>query len=55
MINQFPFERLVDTQIVKKFPAFMESDSSLSCTREPATGPCPESDASSLQLPTLFP
>jgi len=33
----------------------MEPESSLPCSQEPATGPYPDPDASSLHLPTLFP
>jgi hypothetical protein len=32
----------------------MEPEGSLSCSQEPATGPCPESDATSPELPTFF-
>jgi hypothetical protein len=32
----------------------MESEGSLRCSQEPATGPYPEPDESSPQLPTLF-
>jgi hypothetical protein len=32
----------------------MEPEGSLSCSQEPATGPYPQPDASSPQLPTLF-
>jgi hypothetical protein len=33
----------------------MESEGSLPYSQEPATGPCPEPDASSPHPPTLFP
>jgi hypothetical protein len=33
----------------------MEPESSLPCLQGPTTGPYPEPDASSPQLPTLFP
>jgi hypothetical protein len=33
---------------------FMEHEGSLSCSREPSTGPCPEPDKSSPYHPTLF-
>jgi len=33
----------------------MEPIGSLPCSQEPAIGPCPEPDASSSHLPTLFP
>jgi len=32
----------------------MEPEDLLPCTQEPATGPCPETDESSTQLPTAF-
>jgi hypothetical protein len=33
----------------------MEPESSLRCSQQPATGPCPEAEASSPQLPNCFP
>jgi len=33
----------------------MESEGLLPCSQDPTAGPYPEPDASSLQLPTLFP
>jgi hypothetical protein len=33
----------------------MEPEGLLQYSQQPATGPCPESDESSQQLPTLFP
>jgi hypothetical protein len=36
------------TQLVKKFPAFMEPEDSLPHSQEPATSPYPEPDASNL-------
>jgi hypothetical protein len=36
-------------------PPFMETEGSLPYSQEPATGSHPESDASTLQLPTPFP
>jgi hypothetical protein len=35
-------------------PPLIEPEGSLPCSQEPATGPYPESDESSLQLLTLF-
>jgi hypothetical protein len=35
-------------------PPFIETEGSLPCSQQPATGPCPEPDESSAQLPTLF-
>jgi hypothetical protein len=32
----------------------MEPEGSLPCSQEPAIGPCPEPDESSLHLPTPF-
>jgi hypothetical protein len=41
------FEKLSGSQLVKKFPAFMEPDGSLPYSQEPATCPCPEPGQSS--------
>jgi hypothetical protein len=38
------FEKLTVTQLVKKFPPFMEAEVSLPCSQEPAIGPYPEPD-----------
>jgi len=43
---------LTVTQLVKKFPPFMEPESSLPYSQQPATGSYPEPDASSSRLPT---
>jgi hypothetical protein len=49
-------EKLIATQLVKKFPRFMEPEGSLPCHKEFATVPFLESDVSSQhQLPTQFP
>jgi hypothetical protein len=41
--NQFmkesPFEKLIVTQLVNKFPPFTEPEGSLSCSQEPSIGP----------------
>jgi hypothetical protein len=39
----------------ESLPPFMEPDSVLPCSQEPATSPLLKSDASSSQIPTLFP
>jgi hypothetical protein len=36
------------------FAPFIEPEGSLSCSRQPPTGPYPEPDESSPHLPTLF-
>jgi hypothetical protein len=37
------FEKLIVTQLVKKYPVFfMEPEGSLPCSQKPATGPYPE-------------
>jgi hypothetical protein len=48
-------EKLTVTQLVKKFPPSMKPESSLSCSQEPTAGYYPEPDASTSNLPTLFP
>jgi hypothetical protein len=46
------FEKLIDTQIVKKYAAFfMDSEGSLSCSQKPATGPYSEPAESSSPFP----
>jgi hypothetical protein len=43
------FEKLIVTQLIKKYPAFfMEPKVSLLCSQKPATGPYPEPAESSL-------
>jgi len=44
-------QKLIDTQLVKKFPAFYGSRKFIT---EPITGPFPQTDASSPHIPTLF-
>jgi len=46
---------LIVTQLVKKFPAFYQTQSPLPCSKEPATGHYPEPDASSPLLLNLLP
>jgi len=47
------FEKLTVTQLIKKFPAFYGNQISLSLSQDHATGPYPEADASTPQLPTV--
>jgi len=54
-MEQSSSENTSATQIFKKFPAFMEPEVSLSCSKEPATGHYIEPDESSLLLRTPFP
>jgi len=35
------FEKLIVTQLVKKYPFFMEPEGSLPFSQKPAIGPCP--------------
>jgi len=44
-------EKLKDSQLVKKFPAFMEPEGSLPHSQVPASCPCPELDQSSPYSP----
>jgi len=46
---------LIVTQLVKKFPTFMEPWGSLQYSQDPATGHYSEPDESSPHLPTLLP
>jgi len=47
-------EKLIFTQLVKKYPPFIEPEGSLPCSQQLLTGPCPMLDKSSQQFPTLF-
>jgi hypothetical protein len=47
-------EKLIVTQLVKKFPHFMEPDVSSPCLKQPATGPYHQADEPSSQLAILF-
>jgi hypothetical protein len=50
------FEKLIVTQVVKKYPAFfMEPEGSLSCSQKPATGPYSEPGESSSPHRSLSP
>lgn len=49
-----PSQKPEVTQMVKKFPSFVEPASSLPCSQKRATDPHPKSDASSPQSPDLF-
>jgi len=42
------------TQLVNKFPVFIEPENSLPCSQELATGPCPELEEPNSQFLTLF-
>ena len=46
-------EKLIGSQLVKKFPAFLEPEGSLPHSQQPATLPCPQPDQSS-PYPTLY-
>jgi len=54
-MEQGPLEKLIVTQLDKKFAHFMEPEGSLPCSQQPATGPFPEQDESSPHPPTEFP
>jgi len=43
---RFLLEKLTVTQLVKKFPAFMEHEGSLPCSQKSASGPYTEPDVS---------
>jgi hypothetical protein len=44
--NSVLYEKLIVTQLVTKSPPFMETESSLPSSQEPATSPHPEPDES---------
>jgi hypothetical protein len=47
-------EVFIITELVKKFPAFVEAESSLSCLQTPANSLHPEAAKSSEHLHTIF-
>jgi hypothetical protein len=47
------FEQLIVTQILEKYPFFMEPEGSLPCSQKPATGPYPEPAESSSPHPYI--
>jgi hypothetical protein len=50
----FLLQKLIVTQLIKKFSAFLETEGSLPCSQQPATGPCPVPDESSPHFPPYF-
>jgi hypothetical protein len=49
-------EKLIVTQLIKKYPAFfIEPEGSSPCSQKPATGPDPEPAESSSPHRSLFP
>jgi hypothetical protein len=56
IMKQSPsWKTYIYSAIQEIFPHFMESEISLTFSKELAIGPYPEPDASSPHLPTLFP
>jgi hypothetical protein len=53
LMEQSPWE--AKSQSVTKIPPFMDPEGSLLCSQEPATGPYPEPDEYSPELPTILP
>jgi hypothetical protein len=53
--NRALLEKLIVTQLVKKFSPFVEPEGSSPCSQEPAIGHYLEPYASSPHLSTLFP
>jgi hypothetical protein len=49
------WKRKIVTQLVKKFPAFYGTRKFITVVTKPGTGPYPDPDASSPNLPILFP
>jgi hypothetical protein len=49
--NRVLLKRLTFTQLVKKFPLFMEPEASLQCSQQPARGPYPDPDVCSPHVP----
>jgi len=48
------FEKLITIQLLKKFPALYGIQKFITCSKDPATGPCPEPYESSAYSHTLF-
>jgi len=44
-LNRAILEKLIVTQLIQKFPAFMLAEGSIPCLQEPTTGPYPEPEA----------
>jgi hypothetical protein len=54
-MEQSPSEKLILSQLVKKFLIFYGIQRFIIMFKEPATGACPEPDEPSPHFPTLFP